>query len=102
MAVPRVVVVGGGFGGLQAVLGLKHAAVQVTLIDRRNHYLFQPLLYQVATGRPVAGEHLGPATGSSPLLNRPSARHGHRRNRLGLFRYASLCDSLLWTPLSGF
>jgi len=47
---PHVVIVGGGFGGLSAVLALKHAPVRVTLIDRRNFHLFQPLLYQVATG----------------------------------------------------
>jgi NADH:quinone reductase (non-electrogenic) len=46
----RVVVVGGGFGGLPATRLLAHAGVDVTLIDRRNHHLFQPLLYQVATG----------------------------------------------------
>ncbi len=46
---PRVVIVGGGFGGLNAAQALKRAPVQVTLIDRRNHHLFQPLLYQVAT-----------------------------------------------------
>lgn len=45
----HVVVVGGGFGGLQVVHGLKGAPVRITLIDRRNHHLFQPLLYQVAT-----------------------------------------------------
>lgn len=45
----HVVVVGGGFGGLQVVHGLKGARVRITLIDRRNHHLFQPLLYQVAT-----------------------------------------------------
>jgi NADH:ubiquinone reductase (H+-translocating) len=46
----RVVVVGGGFGGLPAMRLLGHMAVDVTLVDRRNHHLFQPLLYQVATG----------------------------------------------------
>ncbi|MBW6422636.1 NAD(P)/FAD-dependent oxidoreductase [Rhizobium sp. XQZ8] len=45
----RVVVVGGGFGGLQLVHDLKGASAKITLIDRRNHHLFQPLLYQVAT-----------------------------------------------------
>ena len=45
-----MVVVGGGFGGLQAVRGLKDADVDVTLVDRQNFYLFQPLVYQVATG----------------------------------------------------
>src|ERR1700682_1143279 len=49
MADPRVVIVGGGFGGLKAARALRRAKVAVTLIDRRNHHLFQPLLYQVAT-----------------------------------------------------
>ena len=46
----RVVVVGGGFGGLLVVKGLRHADVDVTLVDRQNYHLFQPLAYQVATG----------------------------------------------------
>ena len=46
---PRVVIVGAGFGGLTAARGLARAPFEVTLIDRRNHHLFQPLLYQVAT-----------------------------------------------------
>jgi NADH dehydrogenase len=50
MAEHRVVIVGGGFGGLQAALHLRRLPVQVTLIDRRNFHLFQPLAYQVATG----------------------------------------------------
>jgi NADH:ubiquinone reductase (H+-translocating) len=45
---PRVVIVGAGFGGLQAAKGLAHLAVDVTVVDRSNHYTFQPLLYQVA------------------------------------------------------
>jgi len=45
----HVVVIGGGFAGLEAVRGLARAPVRITLIDRRNHHLFQPLLYQVAT-----------------------------------------------------
>jgi NADH dehydrogenase len=45
----RVVIVGAGFGGLECALRLKGAPVQITLVDRRNHHLFQPLLYQVAT-----------------------------------------------------
>ena len=48
-ALPRVVVIGGGFGGLTAARGLRRAAVRLTLVDRQNHHLFQPLLYQVAT-----------------------------------------------------
>src|SRR2546421_8543035 len=46
---PRVVIVGAGFGGLRAARGLRNAPVDVTVIDRNNHHLFQPLLYQVAT-----------------------------------------------------
>jgi NADH dehydrogenase len=59
----RVVIVGGGFGGLSAALRLARAGVHVTLIDRRNYHLFQPLLYQVATGA------LSPANIASPLRN---------------------------------
>src|ERR1700685_536612 len=46
---PHVVIIGGGFGGLWAARSLAGANVTITLIDRRNHHLFQPLLYQVAT-----------------------------------------------------
>jgi len=46
---PQVVIIGAGFGGLYAARALKHAPVEITVIDRRNHHLFQPLLYQVAT-----------------------------------------------------
>ena len=49
MSRPKVVIIGGGFGGLNAARRLKGAAVDVTLVDRSNHHLFQPLLYQVAT-----------------------------------------------------
>ena len=52
----RVVVVGGGFGGLQAALGLRRAPVEITLVDRRNFHLFQPLSYQIATGALSPGE----------------------------------------------
>ena len=57
----RVVIIGGGFGGLEAAQSLKASSVAVTLIDRRNFHLFQPLLYQVATGG------LSPANIASPL-----------------------------------
>ncbi|NER53026.1 MAG: NAD(P)/FAD-dependent oxidoreductase [Symploca sp. SIO1A3] len=57
----HVVIVGGGFGGLYAAQALRKAAVKVTLIDKRNFHLFQPLLYQVATGK------LSPGDISSPL-----------------------------------
>jgi NADH dehydrogenase len=55
-ALHRVVIVGVGFGGLQTVSGLAGAPVSVTLIDRRNHHLFQPLLYQVATASLATSE----------------------------------------------
>jgi NADH dehydrogenase len=56
----RVVVVGGGFGGLQTVVKLARAPVELTLIDRRNFHLFQPLVYQVATGGLSPGEIAAP------------------------------------------
>ena len=46
---PRVVIIGAGFGGLEAAKALRHAAVDITIVDRQNHHCFQPLLYQVAT-----------------------------------------------------
>jgi NADH dehydrogenase len=52
----RIVVIGGGFGGLQAVARLRRAPVDITLVDRRNFHLFQPLTYQVATGALSPGE----------------------------------------------
>ena len=59
----RVVILGGGFGGLNAAQALKSAPVDVTLIDRRNYHLFQPLLYQVATGSLSPGEIAAPLRG---------------------------------------
>src|SRR3982075_4082332 len=52
----RVVIVGAGFGGLETVFGLAGAPVEITLVDRRNHHLFQPLLYQVATASLATSE----------------------------------------------
>ena len=46
---PRIVIIGAGFGGLEAAKALRKADVDITVIDRTNHHLFQPLLYQVAT-----------------------------------------------------
>jgi NADH:ubiquinone reductase (H+-translocating) len=60
---PRVVIVDGGFGGLAAAKALKHAPAQIILIDRTNHHLFQPLLYQVATSV------LTPSQIGSPIRN---------------------------------
>ena len=58
---PRVVIIGAGFGGLSAARALRDAACDVTVIDRRNYHLFQPLLYQVATAA------LSPAEIASPI-----------------------------------
>src|SRR5579863_2345768 len=59
----QVVILGGGFAGLNAAQKLKRAPVEVTLIDRRNFHLFQPLLYQVATGSLSPGEIAAPLRG---------------------------------------
>src|SRR5258705_4776264 len=56
----RVVILGAGFGGLYAAQALKHVPVSVTVIDKRNFHLFQPLLYQVATGSLSPGEIAAP------------------------------------------
>jgi NADH:quinone reductase (non-electrogenic) len=63
----RVVILGGGFGGLYAAQALKRAPVDITVIDRHNYHLFQPLLYQVATGALSPGEVAAPIRG---VLNR--------------------------------
>src|SRR5213593_4793162 len=59
-SLPHVVVVGGGFGGLYAARALAGRRVRVTLLDRRNHHLFQPLLYQVATAALNASDIAAP------------------------------------------
>ena len=46
---PHLVIIGGGFGGLTVAKALKRAPINITLVDRQNHHLFQPLLYQVAS-----------------------------------------------------
>ncbi len=63
MAKPAVVIVGGGFGGINAAAVLAHLPVSVTLIDRKNHHTFQPLLYQVATAGLSPGEIAAPIRG---------------------------------------
>jgi NADH dehydrogenase len=74
---PRVVIVGAGFGGLAAAQALRNAPVDITLIDKRNHHLFQPLLYQVATAA------LSPADIAAPIR---SILSGNRNTRVLLDR----------------
>src|SRR3569833_3087190 len=66
---PKIVVVGGGFGGLAAIKALKGVDADITLIDKRNHHLFQPLLYQVAT------TSLAPAEIAWPIRQLVHKRH---------------------------
>src|SRR6201985_2552353 len=58
--IPLVVIVGGGFGGLAAAKALRRAPVNVLLVDRSNHHVFQPLLYQVATSVLAPGQIASP------------------------------------------
>ena len=60
---PHVIIVGGGFGGLSAARALKHTPAKITLVDRTNHHLFQPLLYQVATSALMTGQIATPIRG---------------------------------------
>jgi NADH dehydrogenase len=78
---PRIVIVGAGFGGLRAAKALRHAEARVTVIDRQNHHLFQPLLYWVAT----AG--LSPADISSPIR---SILHGQKNTEVMMAEVTSI------------
>src|SRR5580704_11091038 len=69
---PRIVILGAGFGGLSAALGLRRADADVTVIDRHNHHLFQPLLYQVATAA------LSPADIAAPIRSIVSRQRNTR------------------------
>lgn len=107
-AKPHVVIIGGGFGGLYAAKALAGAQVQVTLVDKRNFHLFQPLLYQVATGG------LSPGDIASPL--RSTLRHAanirvlkaevvdiHPERKLVLLRDGQLTyDSLIVAAGGGY
>jgi NADH:ubiquinone reductase (H+-translocating) len=96
----RVVIVGGGFAGLAAAHALRHAEAEVVLIDRRNHHIFQPLLYQVATAVLSPAEIAAPirqlevrqrnlsvllaeAAAGSPQIQQRRRQGAHRRRRVG-------------------
>lgn len=85
----RIVIVGGGFAGLQVAMGLKRSPVQVTLIDRRNFHLFQPLLYQVATGG------LSPANIAAPLRG-ILTKQRNCQVLMGEVRRIDLAKRVLW------
>ena len=78
---PRVVIIGGGFGGLYAAKALRRAAVEVVLLDRRNYHLFQPLLYQVATAA------LNPSDIAAPIR---SVLRGQKNTRVLLAEATSV------------
>jgi NADH dehydrogenase len=81
----RILILGGGFGGLYAAKALRHADADVTLLDRRNFHLFQPLLYQVATGSLSPGEIAAPLRGvlqhqrNTRVLMGEAADRGHSK-----------------------
>jgi NADH dehydrogenase len=88
--IPRVVVVGGGFGGLAAAKALKNASANVVLIDRTNHHLFQPLLYQVATAVLAPGQIGSPIRGII-------GRHRNTTVILGEVNGVDKDKKLVWT-----
>jgi NADH dehydrogenase len=88
--IPRVVVVGGGFGGLAAAKALKNASANLVLIDRTNHHLFQPLLYQVATAVLAPGQIGSPIRGII-------GRHRNTTVILGEVNGVDKDKKLVWT-----
>src|SRR5260370_1056855 len=83
MAQPRIIIVGGGFGGVGAAKALKNTPVEIILIDRANHHLFQPLLYQVPTTaltpRDIAGPTGVELAGALAVLVRTTLKSEFRR-----------------------
>jgi NADH dehydrogenase len=69
----RVTIVGGGFGGIAAAKTLRRADVDVTIVDRMNHHLFQPLLYQAATGALLCGQCAGRPRDAQASVHLPRA-----------------------------
>lgn len=117
LILPRVVIVGGGFGGLSAARALRNAPVGVTLIDKRNYHLFRPMLYQVATALLSADEISGPlrsifshqknvdvlldeVTGINSAENKGLGERGRNRTFNLLIKSQLLCQ-LSYAPFCG-
>ena len=103
----HVVIVGGGFGGISAAKKLKKAEVDITLIDRHNHHLFQPLLYQVATAALSPGDIaipiraiLGKCKGLQVLLGTVSSID--RKGNLSHTHTLSLCQTFSFRCLTRY
>src|SRR6202165_5100018 len=93
MAQPhRVIVLGGGFGGLSAVQKLKRSPVEVILIDRRNFHLFQPLMYQIATGSLSPGEIAAPLRGVLSRQKNTQVLLGEAADVDPVAKKVTLCD----------
>ena len=84
MSAHRVVIIGSGFGGLFATQALRREDVAITVIDRTSHHLFQPLLYQVATGILSEGQ-------IAPSTREILTRQKNARTVVGLLRQRPLC-----------
>src|SRR5215467_585267 len=93
--IPHVVIIGAGFGGLTTAQSLKRAAVRITIVDRTNHHLFQPLLYQVA----MAG--LSPADIAAPIRSLVS-EYPNVRVLLGSVQSLDLDRSVVITDIGSF
>src|SRR6266403_2028088 len=88
----RVIILGGGFGGLAAAKKLKRAPVEVTLIDKRNFHLFQPLMYQVATGSLSPGEIAAPLRGVLSRQQNTQVLLGEAADVDPIAKRVTLCD----------
>jgi len=89
----RVVIIGAGFGGLSAVRALRMAPVEVTVVDRTNHHLFQPLLYQVATGVLLSPASTRTVSTSNRTTTRPGASRRTRRSGRPVYRHRPSAES---------
>jgi NADH dehydrogenase len=88
----RVIILGGGFGGLAAAKKLKRAPVEVTLLDKRNFHLFQPLMYQVATGSLSPGEIAAPLRGVLSRQRNTQVLLGEAADVDPVAKRVTLCD----------